>query len=63
VPAEDPVAGSADPVERVGFATEVLLRQVLAHQGWHACCRPTSQPALPAVPPSEPLCLGWGHGS
>lgn len=27
-----PVAGSSDPVERVGFATEVLLREVLAHQ-------------------------------
>jgi AcrR family transcriptional regulator len=28
-----PVAGSGDPVERIGFATEVLLREVLAHQG------------------------------
>jgi AcrR family transcriptional regulator len=28
-----PAAGSADPVERIGFATEVLLREVLAHQG------------------------------
>jgi AcrR family transcriptional regulator len=27
-----PVAGSGDPVERIGFATEVLLREVLAHQ-------------------------------
>jgi AcrR family transcriptional regulator len=27
-----PVAGSDDPVERIGFATEVLLREVLAHQ-------------------------------
>jgi len=27
-----PVAGSADPVERIGFATEVLLREVLAQQ-------------------------------
>ncbi len=31
--AMEPVAGSADPVERVGFATEVLFREVLAHQG------------------------------
>ena len=28
-----PVAGSDDPVERIGFATEVLLREVLAYQG------------------------------
>ena len=28
-----PVAGSGDPVERIGFAAEVLLREVLAHQG------------------------------
>ena len=27
-----PVAGSDDPVERIGFATEVLLREVLSHQ-------------------------------
>jgi AcrR family transcriptional regulator len=27
-----PVAGSDDPVERIGFATEVLLREVLRHQ-------------------------------
>jgi len=27
-----PVAGSDDPVERIGFATEVLLREVLGHQ-------------------------------
>jgi len=27
-----PVAGSADPVERVGFATEALLRHVLDYQ-------------------------------
>jgi len=27
-----PVAGSGDPVERIGFATEVLLREVLAQQ-------------------------------
>jgi AcrR family transcriptional regulator len=27
-----PMAGSDDPVERIGFATEVLLREVLAHQ-------------------------------
>jgi len=34
-PAESlaPVAHSDDPVERVGYATEVLLRGVLAHQG------------------------------
>jgi AcrR family transcriptional regulator len=31
--AMEPVAESADPVERIGFATEVLLREVLAHQG------------------------------
>ena len=31
--AMEPVAGSDDPVERIGFATEVLLREVLAHQG------------------------------
>ena len=31
--AMEPVAGSGDPVERIGFATEVLLREVLAHQG------------------------------
>src|ERR1700734_652800 len=28
-----PVARSADPAERIGFATEVLLREVLAYQG------------------------------
>lgn len=28
-----PVARSEDPVERIGFATEVLLREVLAYQG------------------------------
>lgn len=28
-----PVAGSADPVERIGFATEFMLREVLARQG------------------------------
>jgi len=28
-----PVAGSTDPVERIGFATESLLREVLARQG------------------------------
>jgi AcrR family transcriptional regulator len=28
-----PMAGSDDPVERIGFAAEVLLREVLAHQG------------------------------
>jgi AcrR family transcriptional regulator len=28
-----PVAGSTDPAERVGFATEALLREVLAFQG------------------------------
>jgi len=27
-----PIAGSNDPVERIGFATELLLREVLAHQ-------------------------------
>jgi AcrR family transcriptional regulator len=27
-----PMAGSDDPVERIGFATEVLLREVLGHQ-------------------------------
>lgn len=31
--AMEPVAGSGDPVERIGFATEVLLREVLAYQG------------------------------
>ena len=31
--AMEPVAQSADPVERAGFATEVLLREVLAYQG------------------------------
>lgn len=30
--AMEPVAGSDDPVERIGFATEVLLREVLTHQ-------------------------------
>ena len=29
----EPMAGSDDPVERIGFATEVLLREVLAYQG------------------------------
>jgi AcrR family transcriptional regulator len=29
----EPVAGSGDPVERVVFATEFLLREVLAYQG------------------------------
>jgi AcrR family transcriptional regulator len=28
-----PVARSDDPVERIGFATEILLREVLAYQG------------------------------
>jgi AcrR family transcriptional regulator len=28
-----PMAGSSDPVERIGFAAEVLLREVLANQG------------------------------
>jgi AcrR family transcriptional regulator len=28
-----PVAGTADPVERIGFATEFMLREVLARQG------------------------------
>jgi AcrR family transcriptional regulator len=28
-----PVAASADPVERVGFAAQALLREVLAYQG------------------------------
>ena len=28
-----PIAHSDDPVERVGYATEVLLREVLAYQG------------------------------
>lgn len=28
-----PLASSDDPVERIGFATEVLLREVLAYQG------------------------------
>src|SRR6185437_10919641 len=28
-----PVATSGDPVERIGFATEILLREVLAYQG------------------------------
>jgi AcrR family transcriptional regulator len=28
-----PVENSADPVERVGYATEVLIRRVLAYQG------------------------------
>ena len=27
-----PMSGSNEPVERIGFATEVLLREVLAHQ-------------------------------
>lgn len=31
--AMEPVARSDDPVERIGFATEVLLREVLAYQG------------------------------
>jgi AcrR family transcriptional regulator len=29
----EPVARSADPVERIGYATEALLRHVLAYQG------------------------------
>jgi AcrR family transcriptional regulator len=28
-----PIAGSGDPVERIGFAAEALLREVLAYQG------------------------------
>lgn len=28
-----PVAGSTDPVERIGYATEFMLREVLARQG------------------------------
>src|SRR6204780_4564305 len=31
--AMEPVADCADPVERIGFAAEVLLREVLAYQG------------------------------
>jgi AcrR family transcriptional regulator len=31
--AMEPVAYSGDPVERIGFATEFLLREVLAYQG------------------------------
>jgi AcrR family transcriptional regulator len=31
--AMEPVARSADPVERIGFAAEFLLREVLAYQG------------------------------
>jgi AcrR family transcriptional regulator len=31
--AMEPVARSGDPVERVGFAAEFLLREVLAYQG------------------------------
>jgi AcrR family transcriptional regulator len=31
--AMEPIARSADPVERVAFATELLLREVLAHAG------------------------------
>jgi len=31
--AMEPVAESGDPVERIGFATEVLLREVVSHQG------------------------------
>ena len=30
--AMEPVAGSGDPVDPIGFATEGLLREVLAHQ-------------------------------
>jgi AcrR family transcriptional regulator len=29
----EPMAGSGDPVERIGFAAEALLREVLAYQG------------------------------
>jgi AcrR family transcriptional regulator len=31
--AMEPIAHSDDPVERIGYATEVLLREVLAYQG------------------------------
>ena len=33
VEAMAPVTGSSDPVERIAFATEVLLRHVTAHEG------------------------------
>ena len=50
-----PVAGSADPVERVSFACEYLLRGVLAYQGTvramiaHTIAAPSGADARPGV--------------
>ena len=49
----EPVAGSSDPVERIGYATEVLLRHVLAYQGAvRAMIAATiTRPAMAAIRP------------
>jgi AcrR family transcriptional regulator len=50
-----PVAQSGDPVERIGFATEVLLREVLAHQGAVRAMISASvtKPAAPTLRPGR----------
>jgi AcrR family transcriptional regulator len=54
-----PVAGSADPVERIGFATEVLLREVLTHQSAVRAMIATSitKPRLTGLRPARRLGL------
>ena len=49
----EPVARSSDPVERIGYATEVLLRHVLAYQGAvRAMIAATiTRPAMAAIRP------------
>ena len=49
----EPVARSGDPVERIGYATEVLLRHVLAYQGGvRAMIAATiTRPAMAAIRP------------
>ena len=51
--AMEPVARSSDPVERIGYATEVLLRHVLAYQGAvRAMIAATiTRPAMAAIRP------------
>jgi AcrR family transcriptional regulator len=54
-----PVAGSDDPAERVGFAAEVLLREVLAHQAAVRALIATSitKPQLTGLRPARRLGL------
>jgi AcrR family transcriptional regulator len=53
--AMEPVAQSGDPVERFGFATEVLLREVLAYQGAVRAMISASiiRPSAPALRPGR----------